>query len=1337
LIFYLSTADTELLTLSHAVRRLPDGFVGVRGANLTGSGPEAVDALLEQIESSAELVILRLLGGKRAFEAGFERLERACRERRALLIALPGDQQPDLDLAASTTVPADVAAQVFEYLLHGGVDNFCQLLRYASDQLLGSRHGWQPPKPLPWYGLYHPQLGHTDLETLLGRRGAENPTVAIVFYRAHWMSGNLEFVDALVRRLEALGANALPAFCYSLKDESAEESGTPGVFRDLLLDAQGTPRFDCLINTLSFSMGKLTVEGPTVAGGWSVDFLNWLDRPILQAVLATSTTDQWETSPGGLNPIDTAMNVAMPEFDGRIITVPISFKEAVAKDERTGASLQRYAPRADRVDLLARLALAWARLRRTPSSQKRVALVLANYPTKNARIGNAVGLDTPASVINILSALRAAGYSVGEIPETGDALIHELIETCSYDREFLTDQQAERAVGKVTASQYREWFDGFTAPTQAQLREHWGEPPGEVYCYSSADGQIAASPRRSVAASPHPPVAPSPHLIVPGLVFGNVFVGIQPPRGFGDNPIAIYHSPDLPPTHHYLGVYRWIRDVFGAHAVINVGKHGTLEWTPGKAVGLSAECYPELALQDLPNFYPFVVNDPGEGVQAKRRSHATIVDHLIPPMQRAESYSEITQLEQLMDEYYQVQTLDPKKLPLIRKQIWSVVTQARLDRDLHADDQPDDFDGFLLHLDGYICELKDAQIRDGLHVLGQVPQGEQLVNLLLAMTRLENFGVPSLRASLARALGIDYDGLLADRGALYEADLPPVLAAVDAAAARSNGDVIERLDTLGKALLERLAQQSFEPEGIPEVLSRLQTNCHSERSEECETPRRHTLEILRSAQDDKGESAQDDKGESAQDDKGESAQDEKSIRNGHEVARVLDYAARQIYRNLLRTTDEIANLLRGLDGGYVPAGPSGAPTRGMANVLPTGRNFYAVDPNSIPSPVAWEVGKGLADALIQKYLDEEGEYPKSVGLVVWGTSAMRTHGDDVAQILQLLGVRPIWQPENRRVRGLEVVPLKQLGRPRIDVTIRISGFFRDAFPNLVHLLDQAVEQVAVLEEPDEQNFVAAHYRAELAARLADGQEPGAAAERARYRLFGSKPGTYGAGILPLLDQRNWNDDHDLARVYAAWGGYAYTRQSYGQEAIPEFETRFGQIVVAAKNQDNREHDIFDSDDYLQFHGGMIATVRALTGQNPREFFGDSSDPARVKIRDLADEARRVVRSRVINPHWIESIKRHGYKGAFELAATVDYLYGYDATARIGEDWMYERVTQAYVFDDDTQRFLKEKNPWALRGIIERLQEAIDRGLWQEPDPETQRRLRRLYLELEGELEERG
>jgi cobaltochelatase CobN len=338
---------------------------------------------------------------------------------------------------------------------------------------------------------------------------------------------------------------------------------------------------------------------------------------------------------------------------------------------------------------------------------------------------------------------------------------------------------------------------------------------------------------------------------------------------------------------------------------------------------------------------------------------------------------------------------------------------------------------------------------------------------------------------------------------------------------------------------------------------------------------------------------------------------------------------------------------------------------------------------------------------------------------------MRTQGDDIAEILWLLGVRPVWMKENRRVTGIELIPLAELGRPRIDVTVRISGFFRDAFPNLVELIDGAVRLVAATGEDDDQNLVAAHYRR-------DG-----AGDEALYRIFGSKPGTYGAGILPLLDAKNWSSDQDLADVYAAWGGYAYTAGEYGRPAKLQFEQRFAEISIATKNQDNREHDIFDSDDYMQYHGGMIATIRALTGKNPRQFFGDSANPSLVRVRDLDDEARRVFRSRVINPKWIEGVKRHGYKGAFELAATVDYLFGYDATAQIVEDWMYERATQAYVEDEDMQRFFSEKNPWALRGIAERLLEAIERGMWKNPSEEQKEALRRAYLSMEGVIEMRG
>jgi len=460
-----------------------------------------------------------------------------------------------------------------------------------------------------------------------------------------------------------------------------------------------------------------------------------------------------------------------------------------------------------------------------------------------------------------------------------------------------------------------------------------------------------------------------------------------------------------------------------------------------------------------------------------------------------------------------------------------------------------------------------------------------------------------------------------------------------------------------------------------------------------------------------------------------------------QTSAVLNYVADTLHPALLRTTDEIGNLLRGLDGQFVPAGPSGAPTRGMANILPTGRNFYSVDPKTIPSPTAWDMGVGLADALLAVYMEEEGAYPEMVGLVIWGTSAMRTHGDDIAQVFSLLGVKPVWQQESRRVSGLEVIPLSELGRPRIDVTVRISGFFRDAFPNLIDLIDQAIELVASLDESPEDNMVLKHVQEDRAKDLAENPSAGPSPEDsesnpALYRIFGSKPGTYGAGILGAIDERNWETVQDLAEVYTAWGGYAYTRQEFGVHARDQFRRRFSQIVVAAKNQDNREHDIFDSDDYMQYHGGMIATVRALTGKNPQQFFGDSSDPTRARVRKLEDEARRVFRTRVVNPKWIDSMKRHGYKGAFELAATVDYMFGYDATAQVIEDWMYENVTESYVLDPETQEFFQQSNPWALRDIVERLLEAIERGMWENPPPDMKEKLQKMFLDLEADLEAR-
>jgi cobaltochelatase CobN len=1156
-ILFLTNADTEILALRSVIEALPAGFPPVRAGHPVRLGDRLPDL------DGVEAVLVRLLGGRRAWQEPFDELGRRCQARGIPLLAFGGEAAPDAELTALSTVPSATVAQAFEYLVHGGLANTEHLLRFVADTVLMHGFGFDPPAEVPATGVWrHPAAG----------RG---PLVAVVFYRAHLIAGNTGFVDDLCRAIEERGARAMAVWCYSLRPD--------GDGHVAALDLLAGHRPQAVITTVLAS-GSAGTDG----ADWDASALAGLGVPVVQATAATSPSATWLASSAGLSPLDVAMSVAIPEFDGRIIGGAFSFKEEVDDGDTLGAAVTAYRTVADRVGRVAGLAVRLARLRRVPPGERRVAIVLSAYPTKRSRVGNAVALDTPASVIELLGALRDAGYRVDRIPAGGDALMAELIDTFSYERETLTSAQLERAPGRWPAAAYRRWFAGLPATLRAGVEETWGPPPGTIYTDPAGD-----------------------ELVFAGLDLGHVLVAVQPPRGFGDNPIAVYHSPDLPPTHHYLAFYRWLDEGWGADAVVHAGKHGTLEWLPGKGVGLSAGCAPDAALGDLPLVYPFVVNDPGEGTQAKRRAHAVIVDHLLPPLTRAETYDDIARLEGLLDTYARVASLDPSKLPAIRHQVWQLLVDAELHRDLGLERPPDgdQFDDLVLHVDGYLCELKDAQIRGGLHTLGRPPEADAELDMVLALTRLAQGRVPSLRAAVASELGIELD-----------------------ATRRLEVDAVEA------ECRRRLA--ALQAEGWP------------------------------------GGGAAGGVG-------------------GPTLAWVCD----RLVPDLRRTPDEISNVLAALDGRFVPSGPSGAPSRGMAHVLPTGRNFYSVDPKALPSPLAWDVGRQLADALLERHLAEEGRYPESVGLVVWGTAAMRTGGDDVAEALALLGVRPVWAEESGRVTGVELIALEELGRPRVDVVLRISGFFRDAFPGLIGLLDDAVA---------------------LAGFAADGDP----------RIFGAKPGAYGSGILPLLESRDWRSDEDLAAVYLAWGGYSYGRGGMGVAAPDAMRRRLAAVEVAAKNQDNREHDIFDSDDYLQDHGGMVATIRALTGRQPKAWFGDSADPARPRVRSLAEEAARVVRTRVLNPKWIGAMQRHGYKGAFELAATVDYLYGYDATAHVVEDWMYERVTAAYVGDPEVRKFLEESNPWALRAMAERLMEAVERGLWDASDGALAT-LRAALLEAEG------
>ncbi|MFB8086955.1 cobaltochelatase subunit CobN [Streptomyces sp. NPDC055992] len=1216
MILLLSTSDTDLLSA-----RASDGPVSYRYANPSRLPLQDLPALLD----GTDLVVVRLLGGVRAWQDGLDQVLATGRP----VVVLTGEQAPDAQLMAASTVPIGIAAEAHAYLAHGGPANLDQLARFLSDTVLLTGHGFEPPAAAPSWG----PLERTPRETEDGA-----PTVAVLYYRAHHMSGNTAFIETLCRAVEAQGARALPLYVASLRTPE------PGLIETLR-------SADAIVTTVLAAGGTRPAEAS--AGGddesWDAGALTALDVPILQALCLTSSHTDWQDNDEGVSPLDAASQIAVPEFDGRLITVPFSFKEI---DED---GLPSYVADDERAARVAGIAVRHARLRHIPNAEKRLALVLSAYPTKHSRIGNAVGLDTPASAVALLRRLREEGYDFGdeEVPGLasgdGDELIYALIEAGGHDQEWLTEEQLARNPVRIPAADYRRWYATLPAELREGVEEHWGPPPGEMFVDRSRN--------------------PEGDIVLAALRRGNLLILIQPPRGFGENPIAIYHDPDLPPSHHYLAAYRWIAaraedNGFGADAMIHLGKHGNLEWLPGKNAGLSAACGPDAALGDLPLVYPFLVNDPGEGTQAKRRVHATLVDHLVPPMARADSYGDIARLEQLLDEHAQIAAMDPAKLPAIRAQIWTLIQAAKLDHDLGIEGRPEDegFDDFIMHLDGWLCEIKDVQIRDGLHVLGAAPTGSARVNLVLAILRARQiWGGKASLPGLREALGLD-----------------------ESAATRTDADTVE---DQARALVQAMEDANWER-------SALQAPAAIEQRGPGQSPESTARSPLHDLTPD--------------------------------VAAILDFAAEEVAPRLARTTDELDHCVHALNGRFVPAGPSGSPLRGLVNVLPTGRNFYSVDPKAVPSRLAWETGQALADSLLERYRTDNGDWPVSVGLSLWGTSAMRTAGDDVAEAFALLGIRPVWDDASRRVTGLETIPAEELGRPRIDVTLRISGFFRDAFPHTIGLLDDAVRLAASLDEPAELNHVRAHTQADLAAH---GDE-----RRATTRIFGSRPGTYGAGLLQLIDSRDWRTDADLAEVYTTWGGYAYGRDLDGCPAREEMETAYKRIAVAAKNTDTREHDIADSDDYFQYHGGMVATVRALKGKAPEAYIGDSTRPETVRTRTLTEETSRVFRARVVNPKWIEAMRRHGYKGAFELAATVDYLFGYDATTGVVADWMYDKLTETYVLDPTNRAFLEQANPWALHGIAERLLEAESRGMWAKPDPAVLEALRQVFLETEGNLE---
>ncbi|ACY32627.1 cobaltochelatase subunit CobN [Comamonas thiooxydans] len=1229
----LSSADTTLSLLADAYRmwlqaepRAGGSTPTLRLANLLHLRQSAsLDLYIDEVLQHARLVIVDHLGAESTWPYGIEQLQKLARRKGQKLAMFSGDNQEDPELLAKGTLEPEQSRALWQYLRAGGLGNAREFLHMAAAWGLNQGREGAPVRVLPPVAVHVPQAWLADdaehlpgLDDLQARWTPGAPVAMLVFYRSHLLAANTEAFDAMADALLARGLNPLPLALESLKD---------GLCLQTLRSLCITHQVQIILNTTAFA-----ALGEHARTGEAADALAG-DIPVLQVIASGSNREDWLADSQGLRPRDIAMQVVLPEMDGRIMTRAMSFKGLAHRCELTQTDVISYQAEPDRIAWIAELAWRWCQLRSKPAAQKKAALILANYPGSEARMGSGVGLDTPESVIALLDQLARDGWQLGDAaarPDSGLALMGLLQQGIANDPKKWPLRPASQGYSLQAYQQRLAQLPGDMAQA---IAERWGAPEQD-------------------------PMLRDGWFMIAGLQLGHVFVGIQPARSLdGRNDYASYHDAELVPPHHYLAFYFWLRDVFGVDAMVHVGKHGNLEWLPGKSLALSQQCWPDAILGPLPHVYPFIVNDPGEGAQAKRRSQAVIIDHLMPPLTRAENHGPMQELERLVDEYYEALLVDLRRSGMLRKQILDCARQQDLLRELGleaAGAQPDADEQLLERIDAYLCELKETQIRDGLHIFGSSPQGQLRESTLLSLARYPgNAGneqglLNALTADLLPAM--DWNPLDMDAAAPWNGLRPAALQQQDAGTWRHGGDTRERLELLALQVIANPTLARDWP---------------------------HTLQVL--------------------------------TRIEQQIAPSLDACGPQ----------ELLQFSRALQGRFVPPGPSGSPSRGRCDTLPTGRNFYTVDTRAIPTQTAWALGQQSAQRVLERYLQEHGEYPQAIGLSVWGTATMRTGGDDIAQAFALIGVRPKWAAGSQRVTDFEVIPAVGLRRPRVDVTLRISGFFRDAFPNVVQMFDAAVRAVAELDEDAEDNPIRARVLRDTQAAVDQGLSADAAREQALWRVFGAPTGSYGASMHEMLRSGQWTDAGDFARHYLHWGAYAYGQQADGVPARAALEQRLQTLDVVLQNQDSREHDLLDSSEYYQHQGGMVAAVRHLGGSDPAVYHGDHGNPQSARIRSLAEEIGRVVRARVTNPKWIAGAMRHGYKGGFEMAATVDYLFGFDATTALVSDQHYAMVTQAYVEDESVRQFLRQHNPQALGDIVSRLLEAIDRGMWEQPGEHRQ------------------
>ena len=1157
-----------------------------------------------------------------------------------------------------STVKPNIVAECFMYVTHGGFDNYKNMLRYIIHETCNTGEKPPPPAERLYEGIYHPLSDvvfkeKDDYMAWYKTKGDYRNCAGILFSRHYWLSDNTEMIDALIEDFEKAGVGVLPVFMYAVKDQNLGSLNGKEVIEKYFFKRDKTSEINALVKLTSL-YGKDVSDHNTDDASRAANIFQTLGVPVFQPVLNTyKTQPEWEDDAHGLGAL-TGWYVTLPEFEGVIEPLML----AVAANENDGTS--KVVPVVDRSRQITGRVAKWIQLQQKPLHERKIAFILHNNPCDSveASVGAAANLDSLESVAQIMNRMSVAGYAT-QAPPSGEALIKEIMERKAVSEFRWTSVNEIVKKGGylklLSESEYRRWFDLFPEKLKNRVNSVWGAPPGK---------EINGAP---------PAMVYDNKIVISGIQYGNVVVCVQPKRGCAgarcDGAVCkILHDPDIPPPHQYFATYRYLEHDFGADCIVHVGTHGNLEFLPGKGVGLSSDCAPDAAIGTLPHIYIYNADNPSEGSIAKRRSYATLIDHIQVLMERGGLTKPMEELEQLLHEY--VETRHATSLPRahqLEHLIEEALTITNIAEEINYKHGAEPFDEVVRKAHEVISLVKNSQFNKGLHVFGNIPAGDARIKYIAAIFRADTENGLELRSTLFKLTGLSLEETL-QKPSEYNNEW-----------GMTRNQIAEKIDDISTQFIKSVIDGE-EPVGkIEELL-------------------------------------------------GDKIKNREELEKFHLLAATVRDVDRRIEQS-----DELGAILHGFDGKYMRTGPSGKVTRGQYEVLPSGKNFYILDIRRLPTMAAYLVGYNLAAAVIKKHQEDEGRLPENIA-IYWNVMDISCcDGEGMAQIMAFMGVHPRWSSSGI-VTGFDILSLEELGRPRIDVTIRIGGILRDSFPECLYYIDDIIRYVAALDEPPEMNFVRKHSLEKLdnAGQVRNDVEEW---EAATTRIFGARPGAFRSGVNLAVYASSWKNEKDLADIFVSWNQYGYGRKMFGKEMPDSLTESLKTVDITFNKTYTDEYDLISCCGHFGTHGGITATARNVSGKQVKAYYGDTRDTKNVGVRDLANELRRVVRSKLLNPQWIDGMKQHGYKGLGDISKRIGRVYGWEATTGDVDDWIFDDIARTFVIDEEMRQEFEKNNPWALEEIGRRLLEAAERGIWK-ADEQTLEDLKNSYLEIEGWIEER-